>query len=105
MATSPVIIVAALFVHPGQEDAFAAFETQAARIMHRYGGRIERVIRPTRALPESALPDEIHVVVFPSSEAFERYRADPALVALAAARDAAIAQTQIIVGYPAAPYS
>ena len=39
-----LIIVAALFIHPGREAEFEQFETAAESIMRRYGGRIERRI-------------------------------------------------------------
>jgi uncharacterized protein (DUF1330 family) len=93
-----LILLVSLFIHPGQESAFRAFETAAARIMGRYGGRIERVIRPERAVPEGAMPHEVHLVSFPGEAAFAAYRADPELAALAALRQAAIARTEIIVG-------
>jgi hypothetical protein len=100
----PVLIVAALFVHAGREAEFRQFETSAARIMWTYGGRIERVIRPTVTSPGSPVPYEIHLVSFPSLERFEQYRADPRLGALAALRETAIARTEITIGYAEEPY-
>ena len=38
-------LVVALFVHPGRDAEFAQFEEQAADIMRRYGGRIDRYQR------------------------------------------------------------
>ncbi len=43
---SGIVLVASLFIHPGHEGEFRQFETEAARIMKRYGGQIERIIRP-----------------------------------------------------------
>lgn len=95
----PVLLVLArLFIHPGQEEAFRRFETAAARIMARYGGRIDRVIRPLSALPASPLPHEIHLVCFPSQEQFDAYRADAELAALAPLRQRAIARTELLLG-------
>ena len=96
---SPLLLVAALFIHPGQEDAFRDFETQAAQIMARYGGRIERVIRPTSSTTsDAALPHEIHLVSFPTPDHFTAYRADPDLTALALLRQQAIARTEVVLG-------
>lgn len=93
-----ILVIVSLVIHPGQEIAFRQFETQAARIMARHGGRIERVIRPTGGMPAGELPHEFHLVSFPSPDDFAAYRADPDLAALAPLRQAAIARTTIVVG-------
>ena len=75
-----VTIVAALFIHPGREAEFEQFETAAESIMQRYGGRLERRI----GFPAGAdQPNEVHLVTFPDQQAFEKYRADADLQALA----------------------
>jgi uncharacterized protein (DUF1330 family) len=93
-----------LFAHPGRLAELRRFEGAAARIMARYGGSIERVIRPTAAPPGRALPDEVHLVWFPSRERFEAYRQDAELAGLAALRQAAIARTEVLIGEPGEPY-
>ena len=93
-----ILIVARLFIHPGREVEFRQFEMEAARIMARHGGRIERVIRPLSAIPASPLSHEIHLVSFPSQEHFEAYRADAELAGLAALRQRAIARTELVIG-------
>ena len=95
---APIFVIARLFVHPGCEAEFRQFETAAARIMERYGGHIEKVIRPLSANHEGPLPHEIHLVSFPSQEQFEAYRADAELAGLAALRQAAIARTELVMG-------
>ncbi|HXG18615.1 MAG TPA: DUF1330 domain-containing protein [Methylomirabilota bacterium] len=102
--SSTIFVVASLFIHPGREAEFRQFETEAARIMQKYGGRIERVIRPTIASPSQALPHEIHIVAFPSLERFEAYRNDPDLAKLAPLRQSAIAGTEILIGEEGEPY-
>ena len=87
-----------LFIHPGRAADFRRFETEAARIMRRHGGGIDRVIRPTGPARDGALPHEIHLVSFPSAAAFEAYRADAELRALAPLREAAIARTDVTIG-------
>ncbi len=51
-------------------------------------------IRTGDRVPQDG-PDEIHVLRFPSHHAFDCYRADARLTALAAIRDQCIADTQI----------
>jgi uncharacterized protein (DUF1330 family) len=99
-----LILLVSLFIHPGQEVAFREFESAAARIMGQYGGRIERVIRPGRVMPEGEVPHEVHLASFPDEAAFAAYRADAELVGLAALRQAAIARTEIIFGVEGEPY-
>jgi uncharacterized protein (DUF1330 family) len=92
-----LIIVAALFINPGCEAEFEQFEASAEKIMRRYGGSIERRIGfPTNANADH--PHELHIVAFPDQQAFERYRADPDLQALAQLRAQAIRQTIVWVG-------
>src|SRR5579862_2208534 len=92
-----LIIVAALFVHPGHEAEFEQFESTAASIMQRYGGRIERRIgfQPS-ANPEQ--PHEVHILAFPDEGSFARYRADADLAALADLRARAIRNTVVWMG-------
>ena len=99
-----IVLLVELFVHPGRGAEFRRFETEAARIMRRHGGRIDRVIKPTAAAPGAALPHEIHLVSFASAAGFEAYRADPELRALAPLRESAIARTEVTVGIDGEPY-
>jgi uncharacterized protein (DUF1330 family) len=93
----PLVIVAALFVHPGHEKEFEQFETAAESIMHRHGGRLERRIAvASRANPDQ--PHEVHIVTFPDEASFARYRADADLQTLAELRTRAIRQTTIWMG-------
>jgi hypothetical protein len=100
----PIVILVQLFIHPGRAAEFRRFETAAARIMQRHGGRIERVIRPTGPARESGLPHEIHLVSFDTGAGFEAYRADSELLALAPLRESAIARTEVTVGTDGEPY-
>jgi hypothetical protein len=100
----PIVLLVQLFVHPGRAAEFHRFETEAARIMRRHGGRIERVIRPTGPSAAGVLPHEVHLVSFRSAAGFESYRADPELRALGALRESAIARTDVLVGVDGEPY-
>ena len=106
--TQAIVLLVELFIHPGRAAEFRRFETEAARIMRRHGGQIDRVIRPTGRAAGDPLPHEIHVVSFPSAAGFDRYRSDPELAALAPLRESAITRTEVTVGtegeaYPEAP--
>ncbi|HPN07562.1 MAG TPA: hypothetical protein PK050_17260 [Hyphomonadaceae bacterium] len=76
-----MVRIVSLWIHPGQEAAFAAFEREAATIMASHGGRIDHAIR-IRGEGENS-PDEVHIVVFPDDSAFESYQADPRIPQLA----------------------
>ena len=94
---SPIYRVVSLWVRPGAVAEFEAYERKAARIMRKYGGSIEKVIR-TGQENSPEIPFEIHLVSFPSQEKFAAYRADPELVSLATDRQAAILKTVVIPG-------
>ena len=92
-----MLLVVILTVRPGALDAFRDFERRAARAMARHGGAIERAILIPPGQPDSPIR-ELHLVSFPSPEAFAAYRADPALHALAALREAAVLNTEVWAG-------
>ena len=102
---SPIVVVARLFIRPGKEAEFRQFETDAARIMRSYGGRIDRVIRPIVPATEGPLPHEIHIVSFPSLERFDAYRGDRDLAGLAHLRQSAISRADVTIGVEGAPYA
>jgi len=94
--------VVSLWIHLGQEAAFAAFEREAAA-MASHGGRIDRVsIRIREAGSES--PYEVHILVFPDDSAFEAYRSDSRILQLAQRRSGIIAKTITLDGQFAGPY-
>jgi hypothetical protein len=99
--------IVSLWIHPGQEAAFDAFEREAARIMARHKGRIDNAVRmtpPDGAGPNDATPYEIHVVSFPDRAAAEAYASDPATLALGEKRGRIIARTVLMHGRQAGPY-
>jgi uncharacterized protein (DUF1330 family) len=96
-AETRLTLVVMLFVHPGHENEFGEFESSATKIMHRYGGAIERRIRCADSSDESQ-PYEIHVVTFPDQKSLGRYREDPELQSLAQLRAQAIHHTVIWQG-------
>ncbi len=101
MADSYIRIVS-LWIHAGQEAAFEAFEREAARIMAKHGGRIERAIRIVGLKADA--PFEVHVVSFPDRAASDSYANDPETETLRAGRAGIIARTKILEGRGAGPY-
>ncbi|HUA33781.1 MAG TPA: hypothetical protein VMA09_09275 [Candidatus Binataceae bacterium] len=101
--SSRIVLVAALYIHPGQEAEFEQFETAAASIMKRYGGAIERRIR-CAPKHDAAPPYEVHIVSFPDDQSFEHYRADDDLAKLAGLRARAIRQTIVWQGSDLPPF-
>lgn len=97
-----VVRIVSLWIHPGQESAFEAFEREAAEVMAGHGGRIERAIRIVNGEGES--PYEVHIVIFPSDSAVDSYRVDPKTQQLAQRRSGIIAKTIMLTGEFAGPY-
>jgi antibiotic biosynthesis monooxygenase (ABM) superfamily enzyme len=91
---SPITLVVALFIHPNRRAEFERFETRAAEIMRRVGGRIERRIACSSD-DDSSAPDEVHLVTFPDVDSYNRYRESAELQALASLRASAIRKTVV----------
>ncbi|HEU4533427.1 MAG TPA: DUF1330 domain-containing protein [Polyangiaceae bacterium] len=90
-------LVVILTVRRAALEAFRSFERQAAAVMARHGGAIERSVVLTP--PEGAETlREVHIVTFPSAEAFAAYREDPALAPLAPLRTASVVNTEVWAG-------
>lgn len=108
MSQPRYVRVVSLWVYPGQEAAFEAFEREAARIMARYGGRIDSAVRTGSAGPGAGgagdSPFEVHIVSFPDLAAADSHAADPETVKLRLRRAQIISRTEVLDGYPAGPY-
>lgn len=106
-ATQPakrLVLVAVLYVQPGQEAAFHRYESVAALVMQRYGGQIERVIRTGESAAGDAQPFEVHVITFPGQRELDDYRADPELARLLPLRQSCITRTEILIGHDVEVY-
>ena len=101
---SPIYRVVSLWVRSGAVSQFEAYERKAARIMRKYGGSIEQVIRTVHEYSQD-IPFEIHLVSFPGPEQFAAYRADPELLSLATDRESAILKTVVVPGVRGPVYS
>jgi antibiotic biosynthesis monooxygenase (ABM) superfamily enzyme len=104
MATPPLYILVRLWIHKGRETEFEAYESKVARIMARYGGVIERAIRPSGGSEGSDEPFEVHVLKFPSRELYDAYLNDAERRSLSEERAGIITNSDILVGTPGPAY-
>jgi uncharacterized protein (DUF1330 family) len=90
-------LVAILTVRRQALEQFRAFERHAAEVMRRHGGRIERtVVAAVDGRPD--LVKEIHIVTFPSEQAFSDYRNDERLTPFVHLREQSVVHTELLVG-------
>mgnify|MGYP000341273109 CR=1 FL=1 len=76
-------------------SALEVFEKQASVIMEKYQGRIVSAFETMRGSDGSG--EEIHILEFPSEEAFSHYRSDNSLASLAGQRAQAISNTELTI--------
>ncbi|MEP5662308.1 MAG: hypothetical protein ABJL33_19205 [Hyphomicrobiales bacterium] len=87
--SSPSKFQVDLWIKPGMEEAFLAYEHKALANMGKYGGALIN-----KSYPECG-PHERHVLAFPSKAAFEAYRRGPETLAAQSEREACIEKTEI----------
>jgi uncharacterized protein (DUF1330 family) len=95
MKAEHITLVATMTVRTDAKEAFRVFENAAARIMSVYGGAIERCIVIE---VDTSTFKEVHVVTFPSMEAYSRYQQDPDLVQVRPLRQASVIATELLIG-------
>jgi uncharacterized protein (DUF1330 family) len=98
-----LLVVAILTIRPGAAGQFREFETRAARILARHGGSVERTVAVEPSVADEQR--EVHLLRFPSKEAFARYRTDAELASLAELRSASVAHTEMLIGREGPQYS
>lgn len=79
------------------------FETKAVQFMHSHSGRIVKAFETKRNADNSG--QEIHLLEFPSIDAFDAYRSNPILLQYAALRNEAIESTSVIISETNKEYS
>ena len=97
-----LIVIAYLTVRAGKRLEFEEFERQALSLVRQHGGELLHALEPIATSPSTHLPDEVHILRFPSQRALDDYRADPALLGLAELRKEAIADTKLLIATPLA---
>jgi uncharacterized protein (DUF1330 family) len=85
-----------LYVRPEATEAFRAYERKALDVFRRHGGEVVAAFVPERGTdPEG--PDEIQILRIADRARFESFLADPARLALATEREAAVRRTETFV--------
>jgi len=97
------LMVVKLEVRRSALAAFEEYERAAARVMRDYGGAIERTVRIDDGSGETFV--EVHLVRFPDEAGFQDYRANTALAGLRHLRDAAVVETELLVGEDGPDYA
>jgi len=75
-------------------DGLQAYESAVMPILREHGGKLCTAFRP-KPIPSEIVPDEIHLVQFPSDAQFQAYRTDPRLAELSELRSAGIARAEL----------
>ena len=87
-----VTLCVLLWPRPGAADALIAYEDQALELVAEHGGQVRARARTDGV---DGAPLEIHLISFPSDDAFAAYMNDPRRQAMAEERDRAIERTEV----------
>jgi len=90
-------LIAIMTVRKDAIRKFRSFESKAAVVMARHGGAIERTVVVPLA-DRTNLFKEVHIVTFPSTDAFSAYRQDRSLEEIAYLRNEAVVDTEVMIG-------
>lgn len=91
-----------LTVRRSELESFRTFEHEAARVMGKHGGAIERVlVLKTR---DDEPHKEVHLVSFPSEDAYGVFRASPEIAAFQPLRERSVLRTEIALATPGPAY-
>jgi len=102
VAPSTMIYLTQLvFLHPGGEADFEAFEAVAIPGIARYGGTLHLRIRPDAGSviqADGEVPYEVHLVSFPNADSFERFKTDEARRAVLHLKERSVRAMLLIQG-------
>jgi antibiotic biosynthesis monooxygenase (ABM) superfamily enzyme len=90
-----------IYLKPGKEEAFEAFEAVAIPLIAKYNGKLIQRIRPAAAAfidGEADRPYEIHVVSFPAESDLAAFGRDPARAAVLHLKDESVERIVMIRG-------
>nr|WP_298793470.1 hypothetical protein [uncultured Allomuricauda sp.] len=72
-----IVNVAVIYLKDGEEARFEEYKKKGGAILEKYGGKIERIIKPTMlAEGDLELPSEIHFARYPNIEVFNKFNED-----------------------------
>ena len=88
-----------VYLKPGQETAFDAFEAVAIPLIARHNGQLLWRVRPDRSsVIEGEAPSEIHLVTFPTQADFEAFSRDPGRTEFLHLKEASVERVVLIKG-------
>ena len=91
-----LVLVVHLYAADKDVAALRAYEAKVLPLLADHGGRLEMAFSPAPALTTGQeVPDEVHILKFPSAQAFQAYRADPRHGELADERSRVLRKTEI----------
>lgn len=90
-----------IYLKPGKEAVFDAFEAVALPLIARHNGQLLLRVRPAPSAfieGEAPPPYEIHLVSFPMEQDFEAFGKDPERAAALHLKDASVQRIVLIKG-------
>ena len=90
-----------IFIKPGKETEFHAFEDKVLPLLANHGGELLYRVRPGREsfiAGTGELPYEIHLVTFEDVESFKSYGADPQRLAAIDLKNESVEKVVLIEG-------
>lgn len=90
-----------IYIKPGQEKVFDAFESVALPLIARYRGQLLLRVRPDASAVidgDANPPYEIHLVSFPEQSDFEAFGKDPQRASFLHLKEASVDRIVLIKG-------
>lgn len=88
-----LLISVHLFAHEDNIIQLRDFEQEALAVTGQFGGELIAAFKPANPENSAEIPDEIHLLQFPSQEAFDTYCNSPESAVLNPKRASAIRKT------------
>jgi antibiotic biosynthesis monooxygenase (ABM) superfamily enzyme len=96
-----IVLTQLVYVHPGKEDVFEAFERVALPLIAKYGGELLLRLRPTQdsvLASQIEVPYEIHLVRFDNEHDLARFTQDDERRRFLHLKEEAVRATWLIQG-------
>ncbi|TDX02334.1 DUF1330 domain-containing protein [Dinghuibacter silviterrae] len=93
-----IYITQLIYLHPGEEASFDAFEAVAIPLIARYNGTLLFRIRPAFIEGDAPPPHEVHLVSFPTEADFEAFGKDPERKAVLHLKERSVERIVLIKG-------
>ncbi len=74
--SKPIFLTVLLYIHSGEEKTFVDYESKVLPLLDPHGGRLEKRLRISDQA-EAEKPFEVHLIQFPSEDAFQAFQEDP----------------------------